>query len=153
MKMNTIFAQIVINYSEWQYILTLPESDKLQYLFDVYEAELTKNSEFSIEGFFDAVKQTIIEQTSEEPESGFAQYEMSDDETDIDRVDVIIDDDNIMLESNSLKALRFVSYKFVESGYILQRDLAIEKMFRKDKVTRYLRVFRIIDHTSGLCFN
>jgi hypothetical protein len=153
MAMNTIFPQLVINYAEWQYILTLPESDKLQYLFDVYEAEQTKNSGFSIEGFFDAVKQTIIDQTSNSYDTEFAQYEMGDDNTSIDRVDVMIDDDNIMLESNSLKALRFVSYKFVESGYILQRDLAIEKMFRKDKVTRYLRVFRIIDHTSGLCFN
>jgi hypothetical protein len=151
--MKRIFEQIVINYAEWQYILTLPNSDKLQYLFDVFEAEQIKNSGFSIEGFFDAVKQTIVEQAEDTYNTEFAQYDMTDGASEIDRVDVMIDDDNIMLESNSLKALRFVSYKFVESGYILQRDLAIEKMFRKDKVTRYLRVFRIIDHTSGLCFN
>ena len=58
-----------------------------------------------------------------------------------------------MIESNSLKALRFVTYKFIESGYILRRDLAVEKMFRKDKVTKYLRVFKIINQASDLCFN
>lgn len=150
--MKTIFSYIEINYSEWQYIMTLSDADKLQYLFDVYDAEHTKSSGFSVEGFFNAVKQTIIDQMiPQEPET--TQYDVDDFGEDVDRVDVMIDNENIMLESNSLKALRFVSYKFVESGYILQRDLAIEKMFRKDKVTRYLRVFRIVDHTTGLCFN
>ena len=65
----------------------------------------------------------------------------------------MIDDQNIMIESNSLKALRFVTYKFIESGYILRRDISIEKMFRKDKVTRYLRVFKIINQAPDLCFN
>jgi hypothetical protein len=139
----------VINYAEWQYVLTLSKSDALQYLFSSYEAEHNKTSGFSIEKFFESIKQNIVEQMITET----AQYEVDDYSDSSDRVDVMIDDQNIMLESNSLKALRFVSYKFVESGYILQRDLAVEKMFRKDKVTRYLRVFKIIDHTSGLCFN
>ena len=65
----------------------------------------------------------------------------------------MIDEQNIMIESNSLKALRFVTYKFVECGYIIRRDHAVEKMFRKDKVTRYLRIFRIIDQSAGICLN
>ena len=150
--MKTIFSYIKINYSEWQYIMTLSDSDKLQYLFDVYDAEHTKSSCFSVEGFFNAVKQTIIDQMiPQEPET--TQYDVDDFGEDVDRVDVMIDNENIMLESNSLKALRFVSYKFVESGYILQRDLAVEKMFRKDKVTRYIRIFKIIDQVSTLCLN
>jgi hypothetical protein len=74
-------------------------------------------------------------------------------DSNIDFVDVIIDDENIMIESNSLKALRHVKDKFIESGYMLQRDLATEKMFRKDKTTRYIRVFRIINYTSSMCLN
>lgn len=153
MEMNTIFSQITINYTDWQYVITLPDSAKLQYMFDVYDAAHTKNNGFSIEEFFNSVKQNITDQTTSASETEWEQYDVEDSGNTADRVDVIIDDENIMLESNSLKALRYISYKFVESGYILQRDLAIEKMFRRDKVTRYLRVFRIIDHTSGLCFN
>jgi hypothetical protein len=69
------------------------------------------------------------------------------------KVDVTIDDTNIMIETNSLKALRHVSYRFVESGYILQRDRLTEKMFQKDKLTKYIRVFRILNHTSSICSN
>ena len=55
-----------------------------------------------------------------------------------------------MAESNSLRALRHIVYKLFEAGYILQRDKDMEKMFRKDKVTRYLRIFRIVDQISTL---
>ena len=71
----------------------------------------------------------------------------------LDFVDVMIDDENIMIESNSLRALRHVTNKFMESGYMLQRDLATEKLFRKDKTTRYMRVFRIINFTNSICLN
>ena len=65
----------------------------------------------------------------------------------------MIDDDNIMIESNSLVALRYIVYKFFESGYILSRDKDMEKMFKKDKVTRYMRIFRIVDQVSTICIN
>ena len=65
----------------------------------------------------------------------------------------MIDDDNIMIEANSLRALRDVINRFIESGYILRRDLALEKSFRKDKVTRYMRVFYIVDQITGICSN
>ena len=58
-----------------------------------------------------------------------------------------------MIESNSFRAVRQVTNKFIESGYIIQRDPATEKMFKKDKVTRYIRVFRIIDFITGICLN
>ena len=69
------------------------------------------------------------------------------DHEDVDFVDVMIDDENIMIESNSLRAVRHVIYKFMESGYILRRDIVLEKMFRKDKSTRYIRVFKIINYS------
>jgi hypothetical protein len=128
----------------------LPADEQIQYLFDVYDAEQKKHSGIDLGTFFESVRQTIIEinDTSE--------FESSD-EYDIDgvseRVDVLIDDTNIMVESNSLKALRHVIYKFVESGYILKRDIPLEKTFRKDKMTKYLRIFRIIDRSIDLCFN
>jgi hypothetical protein len=69
------------------------------------------------------------------------------------RVDVMIDDEIIMVEANSLKAMRHVINRFMQSGYILQRDIEQEKMFRKDKMTRYMRIFYIVDQISGICFN
>jgi hypothetical protein len=66
---------------------------------------------------------------------------------------VMIDDENIMIESNSLRATRHIIYKFMESGYIIQRDKNMEKTFKRDKVTRYLRIFRIINQTDSLCIN
>lgn len=147
--MKTIFSHIAVNYAEWQYFLTLKESEKLQYLFDIYESEHLKGTtSIDLSKFFEAVKETLV---SQQQEQFLPQTEEFG--SDVDRVDVMIDDENIMIESNSLKALRFVSSKFMESGYILQRDKETEKMFRKDKVTRYLRVYRIINQVSGICIN
>jgi hypothetical protein len=65
----------------------------------------------------------------------------------------MIDDENIMIEANSLRAIRIVANRFMQSGYILQRDKQTEKMFSKDKVTKYIRVFYIVDQITGICFN
>ena len=145
--MKTMFSYIHVNYSEYQYYLTLSESEQLAYLFDIYAAEQNKQSGLDLSTFFDSVKQYIIEEESHP----IISYD--DSMQDVDRVDIIIDDENIMIESNSLKAMRHVIYKFVESGYILRRDIMMEKSFRKDKITRYLRIFRIIDFYVGICTN
>jgi hypothetical protein len=71
----------------------------------------------------------------------------------VDRVDVMIDDQNIMIESNRLGAIRHMVNKFMESGYILSRDINTEKMFKKDKITRYMRIFKIINQVSTICLN
>ncbi len=142
-----MFSYIRVNYSEYQYYLTLSESEQLAYLFDIYAAEQNKQSGLDLSTFFDSVKQYIIEEESHP----IISYD--DSMQDVDRVDIMIDDENIMIESNSLKAMRHVIYKFVESGYILRRDIMMEKSFRKDKITRYLRIFRIIDFYVGICTN
>jgi hypothetical protein len=142
-----MFSYIHVNYSEYQYYLTLSESEQLAYLFDIYAAEQNKQSGLDLSTFFDSVKQYIIEEESHP----IISYD--DSMQDVDRVDIMIDDENIMIESNSLKAMRHVIYKFVESGYILRRDIMMEKSFRKDKITRYLRIFRIIDFYVGICTN
>lgn len=140
---------MVFNYSEYQYWLTLPDSEKLIYLFDAFSAvsQQTKITKLDLSEFFNSIKPELENNSMDD------QIEDLFERDDIDRVDVMIDDQNIMIESNSLKALRFVTYKFIESGYILRRDISIEKMFRKDKVTRYLRVFKIINQAPDLCFN
>lgn len=149
--MKTVFSHIVVNYSEYQYFVSLDDADRVFFLFDSYESECAKTAGLDLSKFFEGVKQSLLDKHLEsEPIQTFDYLE---DQADVDRVDVMIDDQNIMIESNSLKALRFVSYKFVESGYILQRDIAVEKMFKKDKVTRYLRVFKIISQAPDLCFN
>jgi len=151
--MKSLLAKIVITESEWNYIQDLRPADVLKYLFELYEGETRVASNVDLAMFFETVRQNITEY--EDELSGHEIFDVSDNsaDTNFKRVDVIIDNENIMIESNSLKALRLVTYKFVESGYILQRDLIVEKMFRKDKVTKYLRVFRIVDCYSGLCFN
>ena len=58
-----------------------------------------------------------------------------------------------MIESDSLSAVRKVIRKFMESGYIISRDTKMEKLFKPDKVTRYMRVFKIINHASTFSLN
>lgn len=149
--MKTVFSHIAITYSEYKYYSDLDANDQLFFLFDAYEAECAKNNGIDLAGFFEGVKQSLIEKPTQS--KIFENFDYLENDYGVDRVDVMIDEQNIMIESNSLKALRFVSYKFVECGYILRRDLSIEKMFKKDKVTRYLRVFKIINQATDLCYN
>lgn len=148
--MKTIFDNIHVGYPEFEYFNQLPKQDQIQYFFDVYEAQDMIQNDSSLvpnlKSFFDSVHSSLNEDAVETEKS-----EIDSDK--IQRVDVTIDDENIMIESNSLRALRHVTNKFMESGYIIQRDTATEKMFKKDKVTRYIRVFRIIDFITGICLN
>ena len=148
--MKTIFDNIHIGYPEFEYFNQLPKQDQLQYFFDVYEAQYSiQNDEGlvpNLKSFFESVHSSL---DKEDTESDAAAIESGN----VQRVDVTIDDENIMIESNSLRAVRHVTNKFIESGYIIQRDPATEKMFKKDKVTRYIRVFRIIDFITGICLN
>ena len=141
--MKTIFDSIVVNYAEYSYFKQLPISDRINYFFDIYEASLIRNNGLDLSKFFDTVKDSFAE---EKPDH----VQLPDDR---DHVDVMIDDHNMMIESNSLRALRHIVYKFIESGYILRRDQQMEKMFRKDKITKYLRIFQIVDQTSSICTN
>ena len=145
MIMKTVFDSVFISKSEYGYFNQLDPIDQVNYFFDLYIASLTPNKgAMDLSAFFGEVRASLedaeISSVNEIPR-------------DEDRVDVMIDDENIMIESNSLRALRHVTNKFMESGYMLQRDLATEKLFRKDKTTRYMRVFRIINFTHSICLN
>lgn len=147
--MKTIFENIHVGLPEFEYFNQLPKPDQLQYFFDVYEAQDVIQNDSSLmpnlKSFFESVHSSLNNTNKTE------NSEIDSDK--IQRVDVTIDDENIMIESNSLRAVRHVTNKFIESGYIIQRDPATEKMFKKDKVTRYIRVFRIIDFITGICLN
>ena len=144
--MKTVIDYISITYSEYSYFKELSNADKLQYMFESYESKDMPDMNLNLSTFFESIKSAIIIEHDTFYES--ENYIDSD-----QKVDVTIDDTNIMIETNSLKALRHVSYRFVESGYILQRDRLTEKIFQKDKLTKYIRVFRILNYTSSICSN
>ena len=148
--MKTLIDHISITYSEYSYFKELSNADKLQYMFESYESKDMPDSYLNLSTFFESIKSSvIIEHTIEHDTFNELDNYLDSNQ----KVDVTIDDTNIMIETNSLKALRHVSYRFVESGYILQRDRLTEKMFQKDKITKYIRVFRILNHTSSICSN
>ena len=154
--MATIFNKIFVTKAEYSIIKTMQSSEQLKWLFDTYDSTTNQTGAMDLSAFFKDVKDELEQYNNSLPmhveEIDINQNALPAD-SNIDFVDVMIDDENIMIESNSLKALRHVKDKFIESGYMLQRDLATEKMFRKDKTTRYIRVFRIINYTSSMCLN
>lgn len=157
-NMATIFDKLFITKAEYSIIKTMHVSEQLHWLFGAFMATSQQTKTIDLSAFFSDVKDELERYNNSKPEYVEAkdiqlnQTTLPSDKN-VDFVDVMIDDVNIMIESNSLKALRHVLNKFIESGYMLQRDLATEKMFRKDKTTRYIRVFRIINYTSSMCLN
>ena len=144
--MKTVFDVIQVNYAEYSYFKQLKKAERVKFFFELYEAELIRSSGLNLTSFFESLRDQFIQQESESIQAS---------KTDLpeDAVEVMIDDENIMIESNSLRATRHIIYKFMESGYIIQRDKNMEKTFKRDKVTRYLRIFRIINQTDSLCIN
>lgn len=151
--METLFNSINVNYSEYNYFKQLNISDQVSFLFQLYEG--TRNAINKSGPDLDLFFKTLIEEQDSKVSNGYITdtYESPDYASDPNRVDIIIDDTNIMVESNSLKAVRQVMYRFIESGYILRRDKLSEKSFKGGKITRYLRIFNIIDQTSHICIN
>jgi hypothetical protein len=142
--MENKFEQLVITKHEINYLETLDNQGRLDYLFSIYDAEIKRViTPADLAGFFETIKENLDQRDDDT-------IEIPDN---VNRVDVLIDDDNIMIEANSLRAIRIVINRFIESGYILQRDTQLEKSFRKDKVTRYIRVFYIVDQITGICSN
>lgn len=155
--MKAFFDKMIITYSEYEYFKALSNSGKINFFFDTYDAQRIKTTGLDLSEFFGDV-QSNLEQyrmVDELHESSLIQDQpvIPDDANDLDYVDVTIDDTTIMIESNSLRATKHVTNKFFESGYMLRRDFATEKMFKRDKTTRYMRIFRIISYSTGMCFN
>ena len=113
--------------------------------FVVVDLETRKNSDIDItenlQTFFDDITE-------------LQQYDvLNTGGEEFDKVDVLVDNENLVLESNSLSAVRQIKNRFMDEGYVLARDSEIEKMFKKNKITRYLRVYKIIGRVFHLCYN
>jgi hypothetical protein len=133
-----------VNYAEYSYFKKLSKSDKFQFFIELYEVnDMRDNRDIDLTQLFESINSSISESDSDATKHANS----------ADFVDVMIDDENIMVESNSIRAIRQIVYRFFESGYILRRDKNMESMFKHDKVTRYLRVFRIVDQVSSICVN
>ena len=142
------FENIIVLNAELEYVIGLPVSERVQYLFELYDLERARktNPNLNLKDFFNE-----LEDGEFIPENfpNIEEFNVGNDH----QVDVMIDDQNILIESNSLKALRIIRNRFIENGFILLRDEDTEKMFKKDKFTKYLRVFKIINQTDPICYN
>lgn len=146
--MKTVFNVINVNYAEYSYFKQLSPQERIQFFFEIYEAAIIKQSgNLDLSEFFGSIQEYVATPKSETKNS------LTEESEGVEQVAIMIDDENIMIESNSLRAIRHIIYKFFESGYILSRDKDMEKMFRKDKVTKYLRIFNIVDQISTICTN
>lgn len=143
--MKTIFDLITLNYAEYSYFQSCNTADQVKYLFEIYDGATQRTAPLDLSRFFQSIHDELTEEDVEITVSG--------DVNDPNRVDVLIDDENILIESNSLRAIRHIANKFMESGYLLTRDKEMEKTFRKDKITRYMRIYRIINQVSTICLN
>jgi len=143
--MSNYLKDIEVQLPEFNFFQQLSSSEKFLYLTEIYELETKKNSDTNI------VKnlQTFFEDVTE-----LQQYDVyNTGEEEFDKVDVIGDNENLVLESNSLSAVRQIKNRFIDEGYVITRDAEIEKMFKKNKLTRYLRVYKIIGRVFHLCYN
>ena len=143
------FNDIYVDFPEYSYFKELSGSDKIEYLIEIYDLELRKqnldqNLADGLNDFFNEIP------NEEEQEFEFAAYDMHGSE---DRVDIMIDRENVLVESNSLKSVRYMIKKCMESGYLLKRDKETEKIFKKNKVARYLRIYNIIGTENHLCYS
>jgi len=139
--MENRIQKIHVNYSEYCYFDYLPPYEKIEYLFQLYEGRQVSEN-IDLTSFFKQVASDINEIESSAHET----YDIEDDH---EKVEVMIDDEFIMIESDSLKSVKLVITKFIEAGYLVQRDKQSEKMFKRDKLTRYLRVYTIVGRELG----
>ena len=147
--MKNKVEDINVNYSEFAYFSRLSENDRLNYFFQLFEGEIAKPG-LDLKEFF---SQLDVDDTNLNDTTDSYTYDDEDISDSVSLVDIMIDNEFIMIESNSLKSIRIVITRFMESGYMLSRDLESEKMFKPDKRTRYLRVYQIIDQTTGICLS
>ena len=149
--MKKTLDHIKIKDAEFNYFITLSPDDQLTYFFELYEAEQNiQSGNLNLKQFFNNVKDALNNRVNDSIEIDLTQNLIPEN---YKLVEILIDDKRIMIESDSLSAIRKVIRKFMESGYIMSRDFKLEKTFKDDKVTRYMRVFRIIHHGSCFSYN
>ena len=147
--MKNKVGDINVNYSEFAYFSRLSEDDRLNYFFQLFEGRVIKPG-LDLKEFFN---QLDIDDTNLNATNVSYVHDDDDISDSNNLVDIMLDNEFIMIESNSLKSIRIVITRFMELGYMLSRDLESEKMFKQDKRTRFVRVYQIIDQTTGICLN
>ena len=151
--MNNIFDNITVRLPELHYFQQLLRKEKIYYFLELYETS-TNSQELQTSGLKEGLQQFFddleFESTNELPY--YESYDIGSDDH-YNRVDILVDNENIVIESNSLKAVRSIKDKFLDCGYLLIRDTDVEKVFRVDKITKYVRVYKIIGRTFHLCLN
>lgn len=151
--MNNIFDNITVRLPELHYFQQLLRKEKIYYFLELFETSIntkeiqTSGIQEGLQQFFDDLES---ESSSELPY--YESYDIGSDDH-YNRVDILVDNENLVIESNSLKAVRSIKDKFLDCGYLLIRDTDVEKVFRVDKITKYVRVYKIIGRTFHLCLN
>ena len=143
--MKPLFEHTIITYSEYEYFKSLAKSDKIKYMFELYDETTLVPQILNLNMFFETIKSAVLN-SKYIPIVETPKVKQS-------IIDVTIDDETIMIETDNLKALRTVLWRFVESGYVLRRETNMEKMFRKNKHTKYIRIFQILNRSSNICLN
>lgn len=141
--MKSVLNNIYISNYEYNYIVELSGKKKFSYLIERFESTTRQKHELNLTEFFNEISH------DDETEEYSIEFSTNDSaELNDDQVDVMIDSENILIESNSLKNIRVTIKNFFELGYILQRDLNTEKIFKPNKVTRYIRIYTIIGNIT-----
>ena len=141
--MKSVLNNIYISNYEYNYIVELSSKKKFSYLIERFDSATQQKHELNLTEFFNEIS------TDDETEEYSIEFSSKDSaELNDDQVDVMIDNENILIESNSLKNIRVTIKNFFELGYILQRDLNTEKIFKPNKVTRYIRVYTIVGNMT-----
>ena len=151
--MNNVFNNITVRLPELHYFQQLLRKEKIYYFLELFETSVnakeiqTTGIQEGLQQFFDDLQ---TESSNEMPY--YESYDIGSDDH-YNRVDILVDNENIVIESNSLKAVRSIKDRFLDCGYLLVRDTDVEKVFRVDKITKYVRVYKIIGRTYHLCLN
>jgi hypothetical protein len=143
------FDNIFVDLPEYSYFKELSSPEKIEYLIEIYDLEIRKQD--SDQNLTDGLNEFFKEISPIDTEN--LEFTSFDIQGSRERVDVMIDQENVLVESNSLKAVRYIIRKCIDSGYILKRDKEIEKIFRKNKISRYLRIYNIIGTENHLCYS
>ena len=97
--METRFEKISISKEEYVFFKTLPLQERLNYMFGLYESSaVTTIKAIDLSNFFNAIHTQLEEKEKEQEITTKA-----DESRSFDRVDVMIDDEIIMIEANSLR--------------------------------------------------
>ena len=114
--MNNIFDNITVRLPELHYFQQLLRKEKIYYFLELYETS-TNSQELQTSGLKEGLQQFFddleFESTNELPY--YESYDIGSDDH-YNRVDILVDNENLVIESNSLKAVRSIKDKLVTNG-------------------------------------